>query len=156
MDPEIRGFWENTDSNEIISDLKEIYELQVLLMKHDCLDEFLSCKMEEHTSVEIHLKKMNGIHMRLTIELEYEMTDALVNSVILRSLPPSYREFVRGFVMKGEAVTFQQLLARVRTLKVEPIEGEIVDPSRIFRIQCYKCFINTYCSFVYMILILIF
>jgi hypothetical protein len=107
------------------------------------------------THHEIHLKKMHGIHMRLTIELEYEMTDALVNSMILRSLPPSYREFVRGFVMKGEAVTFQQLLARVRTLKVEPIEGEIVDPSCIFDIQCYKCFINTYCSFVYMILILI-
>jgi hypothetical protein len=49
-DNEIRGFWENTDSNEIISDLKEIYELQVLLMKHDCLDEFPSCKMEEHTT----------------------------------------------------------------------------------------------------------
>jgi hypothetical protein len=38
-------------------------------------------------------------------------------------------------------------MAMVRTLKVEPIEGEIVDPSGIFDIQCYKCFINTYLSF---------
>jgi hypothetical protein len=109
--------------------------------------------MEEHTSVETHLKKMHQIHRRLTIELEYEITDALANSAVLQSLPPNYREFVKGFVMMGEVVTFDQLLARVRTLKVEPIDGEIVDPTGIFDIQCYKHFINTYCSFAYMILI---
>jgi hypothetical protein len=41
----------NTDSSLIISDLKNLIEPQVWLMAHDCLDEFLSLKMEEHTSV---------------------------------------------------------------------------------------------------------
>jgi hypothetical protein len=109
-----------------------------------------------HTSVEIHLRKMHGIHRCLTIELGYEMTDALANSAVLRSFPPSNRDFVKRFVKKGEAVTFHQLLVRFRTLKVEPIEGEIVDPSGIFDIPCYKCFINIYYSFEYMILIPIF
>jgi hypothetical protein len=51
MDPHMRGFSETIDSDEIIQDLKEIFEPLVSLMKHDCLDEFLSCKMVEHISV---------------------------------------------------------------------------------------------------------
>jgi hypothetical protein len=39
---EMRGFWETAASNEIISDLKEIFEPQVRLMGHECLDEYSS------------------------------------------------------------------------------------------------------------------
>jgi hypothetical protein len=42
-------------------------------------------------------------------------------------LPPSYRSFVKEFVMRGEEVTFHELVARVRTLKVDCIQGEIID-----------------------------
>jgi hypothetical protein len=52
--------------------------------------------MEEHTSVEVHLKKMHGI---LTVELEYEMINALANNVVLHSLPPNYRVFVERRVL---------------------------------------------------------
>jgi hypothetical protein len=103
MDLEMRGFWETTDSNEIISDMEEIFEPQVRLMKHDCLDEFLSGKMEEHTSVGMHLAKMHKVHSRLTVELEYEMTDAFAKSMELRSLRLSYRDFVERFVKRNEA-----------------------------------------------------
>jgi hypothetical protein len=82
MDPHMRGFWETIDSDEIIQDLKEIFEPLVSLMKHDCLDEFLSCKIVEHTSVGMHLAKMNRIHRRLTIELEYEITNAFTKSMV--------------------------------------------------------------------------
>jgi hypothetical protein len=58
MDPHMRGCWETIDSDETIQDLKEIFEPLVSLMKHDCLDEFLSCKMMEHGSVGMHLAKM--------------------------------------------------------------------------------------------------
>lgn len=148
MIPQMKSWFFNTDSNVIIDDLKTLFAPQVLLMKHECLDEFLSCKMEEHTCLETHLAKMHQIHRRLTHDLDYWMTDDLANSVVLRSLPPSYKNFVNEFVMGGESVTFQQFMARVRTVKVEPIEGEIVDPKGICDIQSYKCFsINTYCSF---------
>jgi hypothetical protein len=46
--------------------------------------------------------------------------------------------------MGGEMVTFHELVARVRTLKVDFIQGEIIDPAGICDIQCYKRFINTY------------
>jgi hypothetical protein len=48
--------------------------------------------------------------------------------------------FVDGFMMEGETITFQQFMARVRTVKVEPVEGEIIDPRGICAIQSYKCF----------------
>jgi hypothetical protein len=79
-------------------------------MAHDCLDEFPSLKMEEHTIVGIHLVKMHRIQRRLVIELGFEITDASSNSVVLRSLPPSYRRFVEDFVMGSESVTFHETL----------------------------------------------
>jgi hypothetical protein len=116
----------------------------VSLMKHDCLDEFLSCKMTEHTSVGMHLPKMKRIHRILTIELKYEVTHAFAKSMVLRSLPPSYIGFVESFVKENEAVNFHQLLGRIRIHEEEPVQVEIIDLEGIFDIQCYKCCINTY------------
>jgi hypothetical protein len=53
-------------------------------------------------------------------------------------------------------ITFHQCIMQLRHLKVEPIAGEVVDPTCIFDIQYYKYFINTYCSFEHMILIIVF
>jgi hypothetical protein len=94
MVPEMRGFWDTAASNEIISDLKEILEPQVRLMGHECLDEFLSYKMEEHGCVGLHLAKMLRIHTRLTVELEFDLSYDIAKSVVLRPLPPSYKCFV--------------------------------------------------------------
>jgi hypothetical protein len=113
-------------------------------MIYDRLDEFYALKMEEHTSVRIHLAKMRGIHRHLILEFDHEIEDPIANDVVLCSLPPSYRSFIKDFVMGGEMVTFHELVARVRSLKVDCIQGEIVDPTGICDIQCYKCFINTY------------
>jgi hypothetical protein len=104
MVPEMRSFWETATSNEIISDLKEISEPKVRLMGHECLNEFLSCKMEEHKFVGLYLAKMLRIHTRLTIELEFDLTDDLTKSVVLRSLPPSYKSFFRRFLRRVEPV----------------------------------------------------
>jgi hypothetical protein len=45
--------------------------------------------------------------------------------------------------MRGEEVTFHELVARMRSLKVNCVQGEIVDPTGICDIQCCKCL----CSF---------
>jgi hypothetical protein len=109
--------------------------------------------MEEHKSVGLHLAKMHGIHRHLILEFDHDIPDPLANGVVLRSLPPSYRSFVEDFVMGGESVTFHELVARVRSLKVDCIQEEIIDPTGICDIQCYKFFINTYAVLKYEILI---
>jgi uncharacterized radical SAM superfamily Fe-S cluster-containing enzyme len=153
MDPEMRGFWETTCSNEIISDLKLIFEPKIRMLGHEHLDEFLPCKMEEHDCVGLHLVRMHCIHRCLTVELEYEMSDDFAKSAVLRSLPPSYSSFVRRFVKRNEPLNLDQLMVRIKLYEVVPTQVEIIHLTSICDIQCYKCFINTYAVLKYEILI---
>ena len=76
MVPELRIHYEDMDSNEIIDALMTVrFWPQTALMKHECFNEFLSCKMEENTCVRAHLAKMEEIFHRLTIVFDYWMTD---------------------------------------------------------------------------------
>jgi hypothetical protein len=128
----------------MIENLKHHFVSQVQLMIYDRLDEFHALKMEEHTSVDLHLAKMHIIHRHLILEFDHEIPDPIANGAVLCLLPPSYRCFVKEFVMGGQLVTFHELVARVRSLKMDCIQGEIVNPTGIYDGQCYKCFINTY------------
>ena len=49
-----------------------------------------------------HLKIMYDLHARLTGDLDYWMTDTLAIEVVLFSLPPSYKDVVADYVMRGE------------------------------------------------------
>ena len=55
------------------------------------------------------------------------MTHTFAIQMLLRSLPPSYKEFVHEYVKKGEMSTFQAFVMKLRYVKVQPIAGEIVD-----------------------------
>jgi L-ribulose-5-phosphate 3-epimerase UlaE len=87
-------------------------------MIYDHLGEFHALKMEEHTSVDLHLAKIHRIHRHLILEFDHE-------------IPDPFKEFVMG----GEMVTFHELVARVRSLKVDCIKGDIVNPIGICDIQ---------------------
>jgi hypothetical protein len=113
MVPEMRSFWETVASNEIISDLKEIFEPEVRFMGHECLNEFLSCKMEEHACVGFHIAKMLRLHRR--------QTDDLAKSVVMRSLPPNYKSFIKRFLRRAEPVNLHQLMARIMLHEVGPL-----------------------------------
>ena len=151
----MRGRYQNTYPFEMVDELKTLFAPQVRLMKFECLNEFLSTKMEENTCLESHLANLHRIHRRLTGDLDYWMTDALAIDAVLFSLPPSYKDVVADYVMRGESFTFHEFLARLRTVKVKPIEGEVIDGEGIFDIQVINVFmLNTYSSFhEYLILI---
>ena len=100
--------------------------------------------MEEHTCLETHLGKMYDIYLSLTNVYDYLMADAFAITIVLRSLPPSYEEHVRGYVVKSESLTLYQFISRFRNVKVDPIEAEIIDPYGIFDIQIYKCIVFQY------------
>jgi hypothetical protein len=78
MEPEMRGWFYTMEPNLVIRDLKHHFESQVRLMVYDCLNEFYTLKMEEHTSVCLHLAKMHGIHRHLILEFDHEILDPLV------------------------------------------------------------------------------
>ena len=102
-------------------------------MKHDSLDEFLSYKMTVDTDINTHLARMEEIFHWLIVIFVYWTTDTFVISVILRSLPPSYRDFVDSYVMKDESVELPAFLEMVRNVQVENIE--VIYLTGIFYIQ---------------------
>jgi hypothetical protein len=128
MELEMRNWFYTTESNSVIGDLKHHFPSQVWLVIYDRLDEFHALKMEEHTSVDLHLGMMHRIHRHLIMEFDYEIPYPIANGAVLCSLPPSYRSFIKEFVVRGEEVTFHELASRVRPLKVDCVQGEIIDP----------------------------
>jgi hypothetical protein len=68
MEPKMRNWFYTTESNSMIGDLKHHFPSQVRLMIYDRLDEFHALKMEEHSSVDLHLGMMHRIHRHLILE----------------------------------------------------------------------------------------
>ena len=104
-------------------------------MKYEYMDKFLSTKMEENTCLERHLAIMHGYHERLVVDLDYWMIESFAIEGVLRSLPPSYKDFVMDYVMRGESFTFHELLAVLWTEKMEPIAGKVIDDEGIYDIH---------------------
>jgi hypothetical protein len=157
MEPHIHAHYQNHNPFAMVGALKTFFAPQVRRMSYECLSEFLTTKMEENTCFEIHLTNMHRVHRRLIDELNYLMTDELTIDVVFLSHSPSYKEFIKSYVITGyDDITFYQCIVQLKHLKVDPIAGEVIDLAGIFDIQCYKYFINTYCSFKYMIIVPVF
>ena len=58
MNDGLSGRFKNSSANEIVDELKEMFIAQVRVVRFECLNEFLSLKMEENTCLEQHLRKM--------------------------------------------------------------------------------------------------
>ena len=83
---------------------------------------------------ETHLDLMKDIYEFLTEGMDHWIpTDFAVN-VLLRSLPPSYSNFVDGYVKAGVWASFHQVLSRIRDQKVESVAGEVINEKGIFDI----------------------
>ena len=50
----------------------------------------------------------------------FGMTDKLAIDGVLRSLPPSFKNYVRDYVMRGDSITFCEFVSQLRHVKVEP------------------------------------
>jgi hypothetical protein len=71
MEPEMRNWFYTTESNSMIRDLKHHFPSQLRLMIYDRLDQFHALKMEEYTSVDLHLGMMHRINRHLILEFDY-------------------------------------------------------------------------------------
>ena len=96
MDSELRVRFSNTNAYDMVDALKALFISQVGVMKYECLDEFLSTKMEENTCLESHLANIHRIHGRLVHVWDYWMSNRFAVDGVLRSLPPSYKDHVLG------------------------------------------------------------
>ena len=104
---------------EIVDELKDRFIAQVRIARFECLNEFLSTKMEENTFLEQHLRKMHKMYYTLVDVWDYGMTGDLAIDGVLRSLPPSFKNYVRDYVMGRDSITFCEIVSRLRHVKVE-------------------------------------
>ena len=75
---------------------------------------------------------MHKIYYTLVDVWNYAMTDNLAIDGVLRSLPPSFKNYVRDYVMGRNPITFCEFVPRLRRVKVELIAGEVVNAEGIF------------------------
>ena len=71
MELELRVCFKNTNTYDMTDELKALFISQVKVAQYECLDEFLSMKIEENTCLDSHLAKMHGIHKRLVDVFDY-------------------------------------------------------------------------------------
>ena len=121
-------------ASSVITGLLQDFEDQWRLGLFEYFDMFLSTRLEENTDVGTHLDLMKDIYEFLTEGMDHWIpTDFAVN-VLLRSLPPSYSNFVEGYVKAGAWASFHQVLSRIQDQKVESVAGEVIDEKGIFDI----------------------
>ena len=94
MMPQLKSRFKDTKPYDMVDELKALFIEQIRLMKYECLDTFLSTKMEENTCLESHLRRMYDIHKRLTADLDYWMTDEFADRKSTR-LNSSHRSLSR-------------------------------------------------------------
>ena len=95
--------------------------------------------MEEHTCLRTHLDRMHGMYLSLVEDFDYwttneSTTEEFAINTVLHSLPPSYRDYVHGYVRRGDNMYIQNFMINLLDAKVAPIEGEIVDGEGIYLI----------------------
>ena len=71
-------------ANEIVAELKNRFLAQVKIARFDCLNEFLSTKMEKNSFLEQHLRKMHEMYYTLVDVWNYEMNDDFAIDGVLR------------------------------------------------------------------------
>ena len=132
MNIDLGNQFEDLSAIEIVDELKSRFIAQVRVARFEVLDDFLSTKMEENTCLQQHLRKMHRLFFTLVDVWDYEMTDKFAIDGLLRSLPPSYKNYVKDYVMRGDSITFCEFVSQLSHVKVEPIAGEVVDAAGIF------------------------
>ena len=103
---ELRMHFDNFGAYDIIDELKSMFVAQFRVARFEIENEFLSTKMEEHTCLETHVAKMHGIYQSLVEDFDYWTTNEFAITMVLHSLPPSYKNFVHDYVGRGETSTF--------------------------------------------------
>jgi hypothetical protein len=137
--PELKALFRDLEPYDMIEAIKTHFVDKIKLEQFRQLRMFYSLQLEEHTCLETHLKKMYDIYRKLTNVYDYWMADSCAITAALMSLTPSYEEHVQSYAVRIETMSFLEFISQFKSVKVEPIEGELFDATGIFDIRSYEC-----------------
>lgn len=130
LDYELRPLFQGLEPYDMITAIKAHFVSEIKYEQYKQLDKFLSFKMEEQTCLETHLEKMLDMFTNLTEVYDYWMADSFAILAVLRSLPPSYEQYICGYAMERDSITFLEFIEQIGTVKVELIDGEVIDDEK--------------------------
>ncbi|KAL4296324.1 hypothetical protein GQ457_12G015100 [Hibiscus cannabinus] len=114
MIPELQKQHDDMVANEMIQNLKEIYEGKARHERYETSKALFQCEMSEGSPVGAHVIKMMG-YIQTLEKLGFALNDELAIDVFLQSLPDSFNQFVLNFNMNEINKTLPQLLGMLRT-----------------------------------------
>ncbi|KAI3701911.1 hypothetical protein L6452_27376 [Arctium lappa] len=114
MTPELLRDHENMTAWDMISSLKSMFRLQIKRERFDIIKALCACKMIERSSVSTHILKMKGYFDQLT-RLGFPLGQELEIDMVLNSLPKTYKQFIKGYNMKGLNKTLTELYSLLKT-----------------------------------------
>ena len=132
MNSDLAEQFKNLSAIETVTELKKMFIAQVRIARFEGLNEYLSTKMEERDCLEEHLKKMYRIYYTLVDAWDVEMSDEFAIDGLLRSLPPSFKNCVRDYVMKRDSITYSELVSRLRRVVRDPLAEGVNNAEGIF------------------------
>ena len=84
MNSNLSRQFKNLTTMEIVGELKNRFSAQVRIVRFECMNGFLSLKMEENTCLEQHLRIMHELHHHLVLVWNYEMNGDFTIDGVLR------------------------------------------------------------------------
>ena len=95
--------------------------------KYECSRIFFSVKMEESDCLLKHIANMDLLYDELTNDWESWTDHSMLIQGVLGSLPPSYADVVKEYVMSGSTLYFLQFLDWLKTKHKTPEQVEVID-----------------------------
>ncbi|KAK9037006.1 hypothetical protein V6N11_021929 [Hibiscus sabdariffa] len=100
--------------DNMLDNLKEIYEGQARQERYETSKALFQCKMSEGSPVGAHVNKMMG-YIQTLEKLGFALNDELAIDVVLKSLPDSFNQFILNFNMNEIEKILPQLHGMLRT-----------------------------------------
>ena len=128
MDAELQKLFEDKEAFEILAALKEMFQEQARNERYNAHCSLVSCKMQPNSSVSNHILKMKGYIDQLD-KLGAKVGDEMATDLILRSLPPNFKQFVQNFNMHNMSKNINEMHGMLKnfelTMKAN-VAGEVL------------------------------
>ena len=102
----------------MFQELKLVFQTHARVKRYETSDKYFAYKMEENSSTSEHVLRMSKYYNRLN-QVGVNIPDKIMIDRVLKSLAPSYRNFVMNYYMQGMKKTIPELFVMLKSTKVE-------------------------------------
>ncbi|KAI4341162.1 hypothetical protein MLD38_025920 [Melastoma candidum] len=122
MESELQKEFLYQNSYFIMNKLKKMFQEKARIERYKVIQDLLSCKMSEGSSVSTHLLKMFGL-LRELERLNHPVEQSLATDIVLNSLPKSFSGFIMNYHMNDMDKSLEELHGMLKTADADMKKG---------------------------------